>query len=221
MPRKILFWIVLVGVLGASSACQVFGGNPTPTRQISYDGPVTLTIQAGQTMPGTTIAYYGKAPDGRALMDFNGVQALKATADSVNWTGALVLFSLVDLKLRVVAYDETGITLAGTIHLVVQEPNPTPGELPANRIGDFTIPVTYTVERGAFIPGTNVGYVGAKTGGAEFTNLDQFPYRERFDSVVWQGHLRERIALRLDLRVLDFNDDRAILGGAAQVIFEP
>lgn len=220
MQRQVLGGLVLVLLLAAFPACQ-FLATPTPARQISFDGPITITIQAGTTLPGTTMAYNGKAPDGRAIMILNGAQSLKATADSVNWTGALVLFSLVDLKLRVLTYDENNITLAGTIHLVVQEPNPTAGNLPANRLGEFTIPVTYTVNRGAFIPGTNVSYVGAKTGGAEFTNLDQVPYRERFDSVVWQGHLRERIALRLDMRVLDFNDDRAVLGGTAQVIFEP
>lgn len=220
MQRQVLGGLVLVLLLAAFPACQ-FLATPTPARQISFDGPITITIQAGTTLPGTTMAYNGKAPDGRAIMILNGAQSLKATADSVNWTGALVLFSLVDLKLRVLTYDENNITLAGTIHLVVQEPNPTAGNLPVNRLGEFTIPVTYTVNRGAFIPGTNVSYVGAKTGGAEFTNLDQVPYRERFDSVVWQGHLRERIALRLDMRVLDFNDDRAVLGGTAQVIFEP
>lgn len=201
--------------------CQYLpGAAPTPSRQISYDGPVTLTIRAGETLSGTTLAYYGKAPDGRAIMSLNGAQALKATADSVNWTGALVLFSLIDLKLRVVTFDEAGMTLAGTIHLVVQEPTPSAGSLVAKRIAAYTIPVSYTVNRGAMIPGTNVTYVGARTGGAEFTNLDQYPFRERFDSVVWQGHLRDRIALRADLRVLDFNDDRVVLGGTAEIIFE-
>jgi hypothetical protein len=203
------------------SACQFLpGAMPTPSRQISYDGPVTLNIQAGTTLPGTTLAYLGKAPDGRAIMTLNGVQALKATADSVNWTGALVLFSLVDLKLRVITFDDTGMTLVGTIHVVIQEPNPTPGNPSDKRLADFVIPVTYTVARGTVIPGTNVTYVGAQGSGAQFANLDQYPYRERFDSVVWQGHLRDRIALRVDLRVLDFNNDRVVLGGTAQVIFE-
>lgn len=210
-----------VWMLVLLSACQLVpGAEPTPSRQISYDGPVTLTIPIGATLPGTTISYLGKAPDGRAIMTVNGAQSLKATADSLNWAGAFVLFSLVDLKLRVVSYDETGITLAGTIHLVVQEPTPASGNLSGNRIADYVIPATYTVARDNLIPGTNVKYVGAKTGGAEFSNLDQYPYRERFDSVVWQGHLRERIGLRLDMRVLDFNEERAVLGGTAQVIFE-
>lgn len=211
------FCLALAGLWG----CQVLPNvNPTPSRQISYDGPVTLTINAGELLPGTTIAYQGKAPDGRAMLSLNGVQALKATADSVNWTGALILFSLVDLKLRVVTFDDKSLTLAGTIHLVVQEPNPLADNLSPNEIAAYTIPVTYTVDRNTFVPGTNVAYLGARSGGAEFSNLDQFPFRERFDSVVWQGHLRERIALRLDLRVLDFNDDRAVLGGTARVIFE-
>jgi hypothetical protein len=197
------------------------GGTPTPSRQISYDGAVTLSVRAGETLAGTTIAYQGKASDGRAIMSINGLQALKATADSVRWSGALVLFSLVDLNLRVVAYDDTNMTLAGTIRIIVQEPNPVAAEPAPNPMANFTIPLTYTVTRGSIIPGTTVSYVGAATGGAEFANLDQFPFRERFDSVVWQGRLRDRIAVRYDLRVLDFNEERVILGGTANVMFEP
>lgn len=197
------------------------GGTPTPARQITYDGAVTLNVRAGETLAGTTIAYQGKAADGRAIMSINGLQALKATADSVRWSGAPVLFSLVDLNLRVVTYDDSNMTLAGTIRIVVQEPNPTPAQPSPNPIANFIIPLTYTVARYTNIPGTNVSYVGAKTDGAEFANLDQFPFRERFDSVVWEGRLRERIAVRYDLRVLDFNDERVILGGTANVMFEP
>lgn len=218
MPR--IFFAVLALVIGLYGCQALPGAAPTPSRQISYEGPVTLNIKAGQTVPGTTIAYFGKAPDGRAIMSINGVQAVKSTADSVNWTGALVLFSLIDLKLRVVTFDETSMTLAGTIRVVVQEPAPVAGNPSENRAADYLIPVTYTVDRGTIIPGTNVAYGGAAPGGAEFTNLDQYPFRERFDSVVWQGHLRDRIALRLDLRVVDYNADRVVLGGTAQIIFE-
>jgi len=45
----------------------------------------------------------------------NDLQALKSVADSVSWTGALVLFSEVELNLRVLTYDEHSMTLAGTI----------------------------------------------------------------------------------------------------------
>lgn len=218
MPR--VFLVALFLTIGFYGCQNLPGAAPTPPRQISYEGPVTLQLKAGETLPGTTVAYYGKAPDGRAIMGLGGAQALKSTADSVNWTGALVLFSKIDLKLRVVTFDETGMTLAGTIQIIAQEPAPVAGVLTAQRAAEYTIPVSYTVNQGDAIPGTNVQYVGAHANGAEFTNLDQYPYRERFDSVVWQGHLRERIALRLDLRVLDFNAARVILGGTAQIIFE-
>lgn len=217
-----LFLLALVLALIGCGNLPIIGGGglPTPSRQITYDGAVTLNVKAGETLPGTTIVYQGKAPDGRAIMSINGLQALKATADSVRWSGALVLFSLVDLNLRVVTYDESGLTLVGTIHIVVQEPNPVPAQPASNPLASFTIPLSYTVSRSAMVPGTTVSYVGAKEAGAEFANLDQFPFRERFDSVVWEGRLRDRIAVRYDLRVLDFNDERVILGGTANVIFE-
>jgi hypothetical protein len=212
-------WLLLL----ALTACgNFFGGAPPPTttRQIIYDGAVTLNIKAGEALTGTNLLYQGKAPDGRAIMSINGLQALKSTADSVKWTGALILFSAVDLNLRVVSYDESSINLAGTVHIVVQEPNPTAADPSATLLGSFTFPITYTVSRNATIPGTTIAYVGAKTGSAEFSNLDQIPYRERFDSVIWQGRLRERIAVRLDLRVLDFNEERVVLGGTARIMFE-
>lgn len=222
-PSRLALFLVLAALFVCVAACDklpIVNPPPTPARQISFDGPVTLNVRAGETLVGTTIVYQGKASDGRAIMSINGLQALKATADSVKWSGALVLFSLVDLDLRVVTFDESSMTLAGTIHIVVQEPNPVAGDASKNQIASFLVPLTYTVSRNSNIPGTTVGYLGAGTGGAEFSNLDQFPFRERFDSVVWQGHLRDRIAVRYDLRVVDFNADRVILGGTATLIFE-
>lgn len=217
----LVFLLMLFVSLNACSEIPIVGGAPTPARQISFEGPVTLTVRAGEALAGTTIAYQGKASDGRAIMTINGLQSLKSTADSVKWSGALVLFSLVDLNLRVAAFDETGMTLAGTIRIIVQDPTPTPAAPSPNPLASFTIPLTYTVARNTNIPGSTVAFVGAKEQGAEFSNLDQIPFRERFDSVVWQGRLRERIAIRYELRVLDFNNDRAILGGTANVMFEP
>src|SRR5436190_17702978 len=99
--RGTWFYVLLVGIFFSLTACDslpIIGGGavPTPSRQIEFDGPVTLGVHAGQTLVGTSIAYQGRATDGRAIMSINGQQALKATADSVRWTGALVLFSLVD-----------------------------------------------------------------------------------------------------------------------------
>lgn len=216
----VILWFALAGCDRLPASVPLLPSAPTPARQITYDGAITLTVKVGETSPGTGIAYLGKAPDGRAVMTIDGLQALKSTADSVKWTGAVVLFSLIDLNLRVIVYDDAGMTLAGTIHIVVQDPNPTPADPSSNQIASFLIPVTYTISRGQSIPGTTVIYDGTKPSGAEFTNLDQFPFRDRFDSVVWQGRLRDRISVRQDLRVIDFNDDRVILGGTVRVIFE-
>lgn len=217
------FFLTIVFVLegcGAVPIPFVGGGAPTPSRQISYDGLITLTGKTGENVAGTAIRYDGKAPDGRAIVNIGGLQGLKSTADSVNWSGALVLFSKVDLNLRVLTYDANGITLAGTIHVIVQEPQPTAGNISTNQIASFVIPSTMTVNRNTTIPGTTVSYVGAQTQGAEFANLDQLPFRDRGDSVVWTGHLRDRIGIRVELRVIDFNADRVILGGTVTVIFE-
>ncbi len=219
--RPVFLLSLLAGWL-ALTACSpaLINPAPTPVRQIAYDGAVTLNVKAGETLAGTGITYQGKASDGRAILTINGLQALKSTADSVKWSGAVVLFSLIDLNLRILTYDESGMTLAGTIHIVVQEPNPTAADPSPNQTASFLIPATFVVGRGETLPGTTVGYVGASSNGAEFSNLDQIPFRDRFDSVVWQGRLRERIAVRLDLRVIDFNNDSVILGGTVRIIFE-
>lgn len=217
---SLLAFIFLLLLPACTSLPFIGGGTPTPARQISYDGAITLSAKINQPLAGTSIIYQGKAPDGRAVLNIDGLQALKSIADSVNWKGALVLFSAVELNLRVVSFDESGITLAGTVHAIIQEPSPAAGDISKNQIASFTIPTTLTVNTGTNIPGTTVGYVGAQTGGAQFSNLDQIPFRERFDSVIWTGHLRDRIGLRIDMRVLDFNNDRVILGGTATVVFE-
>lgn len=223
MPNRILVLILLVAFTltacgGVSGPSTGGGGIPTLT-QLSYDGAVTLVVRAGSNVPGTNISYQGRAPDGRAILNIGGLQSLKSTFDSLNWSGPLASAS-VDLNLRVLTYDDSNLTLGGTVHLGISQINPQPGNPSTNPVANYLIPVTYTVQRGTAIPGTIVQYVGSRTEGAEFLNLDQYPYRQRLDSVVWQGYLRDKVALRLDLRLLNFGDDSALLGGTAKVMFE-
>lgn len=222
MHLRSLFPLILLWPLVACGS--VIGGDnappPSGAQRLVYDGAITLSIRSGSTLPGTTIAYQGRAPDGRAILTLSGLQALKSTADSVTWSGSVLPKTTVTLNLRVLTYDDAAVNLGGTIHLEILDPNPQPGEPSPNLITGYSIPVTYNVPRAATIPGSVVIYMGEKPEGAEFANLDQYPYRQRFDSVVWQGRVRDKIALRLDLRVLNYNADAVLLGGIAKVMFE-
>jgi hypothetical protein len=198
------------------------GGSSSQTSsRLVYDGVTWLEIRSGETLAGTTVAYQGKSPDGRALVLINGLQAIKTTGDSVNWSGSLASNSSVELGLRVITFDESVMRLFGSVHIEVLEPQPQPADPAPALLADYTLPVTYNVPRGKAIPGSVVIYQGENALGAEFANLDQYAYRQQFDSVVWQGRLRDRIALRLDLRVISYSAEGVNVGGTARIMFEP
>jgi hypothetical protein len=224
MMQRLLLVLVVVSasILAACAGLPCFGSGDTSTspNQIAYDGAILLTVKNGQTFPGTTIGYQGKTLDGRALVTIAGQQAPKSTADSVNFTGSPIAGTLLTLNTRVGNYDSNAVNLFGTVHLVVDNAAPQMGAFGPDTITGFGIPVQYSVNRGQTIPGSTVQFVGKTDQGAQFSNVEGFPYRQQLDSIVWSGHLRDKVALRLDLRLLNYSEDSATLGGTAQVQFE-
>lgn len=219
--------VAIFAVLSALTlvACGGFpplpsGDTPGSTNQLSYDGAIALTIKNGQTFPGTTIGYQGKTPDGRALMTIMGQAAPKSTADSVSFLGAPIPGTVLNLNTRVGTYDNNAVNLLGTIHVAVDNPAPQAGTVLGNTITAFGIPVQYSVDKGKAIPGSTIQFVGKTDLGAQFTNVEGYPYRQQLDSVIWNGHLRDKVGLRLDLRLLSYSEDSALLVGTAQVQFE-
>jgi hypothetical protein len=223
VPRSFLFLLSLL-----LTACAGQLGGPvtiidtpqTIQQDLVYDGAITLAIKNGQTLPGTNIAYNGRTPDGRANLSVAGLPAPKSSADSVNFVGSPAPGAVVNLNTRVTTYDSAQVNLFGTIHVVISNPQPQPGAAAAQTVTAYAIPVNYNVTGGERVPGSLIEYKGKSDQGAEFTNVGGFPFRQQFDSVVWDGRLREKIALRLDLRVLNFSDDAATLVGTAKLIFE-
>ncbi len=224
MRPAIVFLALLLTLLGLS-ACSLdslpfVGTTPIPPNQVTYDGAIALSIKNGQTLAGTNLAYQGKSVDGRALLLIGNEQAAKSTADSVNYTGEPVPGSLVKLNLRVGMYDQNTVNLVGTVHIEIKDIQPTAGDPAPESLAAFGIPVQYTVAKSQNIPGTTVQYLGQSRDGAQFSNLGQFPYRQQFDSVVWSGRLRDKVSVKLDLRLITFSEDSATLLGTAQVLFE-
>jgi hypothetical protein len=224
MNRLLFFALTMFEllILAGCGGLPFFGSGNTPTssNQISYDGAIAFTIKNGQTFPGTTLGYQGKTPDGRALVTIAGLQAPKSTADSVNFVGAPIAGTLLSLNTRVGTYDNNAVNLLGTIHLVVDDPVPQAGTFGTDSITAFGIPVQYSVNKGDPIPGSTIQFLGKADQGAQFNNVGGYPYRQQLDSVVWNGHLRSMVALRLDLRLISYSEDSATLVGTAQVRFE-
>jgi hypothetical protein len=221
--QRLLFVVLFsASILAACAGLPGIGSGDSSTspNQIAYDGAILLTVKNGQTFPGTTIGYQGKTPDGRALVTLDGQQAPKSMADSVSFTGSPIAGTLLTLDTRVGTYDSNAVNLFGKVHLVVDNPAPSMGTFGPDTITGFGIPVQYTVNRGQAIPGSTIQFVGKADQGAQFSNVEGFPYRQQFDSIVWSGHLRDKVALRLDLRLLSYSEDSATVGGTAQVRFE-
>ncbi|MGE5140779.1 MAG: hypothetical protein ACM3JD_15035, partial [Rudaea sp.] len=56
--------------------------------------------------------------------------------------------------------------------------------------------------------------------GAWFSSIGEYPYRQQFDSVVWSGHIRDKLALKTDLRIVAISQENVSLFGTAQIRFE-
>ncbi len=215
----IFFAVVLAGCSGELIPTASVG-TPTVANSLTYDGSITLSIKNGQTLAGTNLGYQGMSADGRALLLIGKQQAAKSTLDSANYSGSPVLGTQMVLNMRVGTYDQNSVNLIGAVHLEIQDTHPQASDPAPDSITAFSIPVQYTVNKGSTIPGTTSQYLGQTTQGAEFSNLGEFPYRQALDSVVWSGHLRDKVFVRLDLRLLTFSETSATLIGPAQVRFE-
>ncbi len=216
-------WFAVLLLAGCAGDLLPGGGGSVPTttpNQIVYDGALSISIKNGQILAGTNIGYQGKSTDGRALLLIGGEQAPKSTADSVNFVGSPVPGTQLKLNTRVGTFDNSGVNLVGTVHILVLDPQLQSGDLGPDAITAFGIPVQYSVNKGDRVPGTTVQFLGQTPDGAQFSGAGQYPYRQQFDSVVWTGHLRDKVGVRLDLRLLNSSDDSATLVGTAQVRFE-
>lgn len=215
---------VFVGLISLLACFPVTGGvtgsQTTSARQITFSGPITVRILSGDSFPGTNIKYMGKTNDDRANVTIGGLAAPKKSGDSLNWSGAPLPFSLVNLQTRVVSFDDSSLVLVGKVDIIVQTPQPTPGQGESDYIMEFTLPATFNLGRSQTVQGTTLAYVGKKTEGAQFSGIDGYPYRQSLDSIIWTGHLREKIFVKADLRVAFYNDTSANLVGTMVIRFE-
>lgn len=173
--------------------------------QLTYRLPTTLTIAVGQTLPGTDIRYQRMSDKGAHVL-IKGQEAIKRQGDSLDWRGQPLPGVDVDLQLRILWYNEQELRVVGTAKVVIKGVQPRPAVITTSAPMHYTGPVFYSLARGAVLPGSTLTY-GAKTEeGVKLGGIEGYPFRQVGDSISWEGVLREDVYLRLDLRVLQFDE---------------
>lgn len=77
------------------------------------------SIRKGDRVPGTTLVYRGKTDEG-AEFEGTGDYPYRRLGDSVTWQGQIVPGVYLDTTLRVGAYTDDVVTLAGLATIIVQ-----------------------------------------------------------------------------------------------------
>ena len=217
--RSLEVFVVLGLLLVGMVSCDLDSGKGP--LELTYTAPVEIGIGAGENLPGTSIRYVGQSEKGAGVL-IAGQHAFKQKGDSLDWKGDPVEGASVDLSMRIVWFTEDTLHLLGTGKVVVRQPNPQPAFIQTDWPLKFTnAPVTYGVARNEYIPGTAVEYLGKEEEGAHLGGIDGYPYRKGADSILWDGKLREKVYLRLNVRVLYIGENSLRVGGTATIWIVP
>jgi hypothetical protein len=94
-------------------------GSVPAAGQYTYKVASGYTVRKGERVPGTTLVYQGKTDEGA---QFGGTSdyPYRRVGDSVTWQGQLTSGVYLDTTLRVVAYTDEMVTLAGLATIIVQ-----------------------------------------------------------------------------------------------------
>jgi hypothetical protein len=119
-------------------------------------------------------------------------------------------------------FTEEKLYVGGTAEMIVRDPVPVVASAPTEAPMKYSnAPVTYHVSKGSFIPGTLVKYVAQVEEGIELEGVEGYPYRKFGDSIVWEGKLREKVFLQLNVRVLLITESSITVAGTATVFLTP
>ena len=209
--------LALCALLCVLAGCQT----QTSGGALVYKGPVEFAVERGEKVPGTDLPLVSIA-DKTAEFTIDGQRALKKAGDSLDWKGTTGKGAQLDLGLRVLLVSEQSVHLGGTAEITIESPQPQAQAISGDAGTKFGMPVTYGVDLGKTIPGTLISYQGKdEEKGAKFGGISDYAYRKMGDSLVWEGKLRDNVKLKLDLRVLFFNESSVRLGGTATLWIEP
>jgi len=219
---RLLLPLALLAVL-VFSACSGLGG--VDEGQLRYSAPTEKKIEIGGFLPGTGIAYVGPTEERGAEMRIDGQTAFKKVADSVTWSGSPLPGVQLDINQRVLFYNDDQMRLGGQVTILVDEVNPQPLLGPARSDIIFAIPVTYNIKVGETVPGTTLRLerIDAERG-AEFSgwSVEQIPFKKSGDSIIWDGSLRQGVAVTFkEMRVAFIGDTNVRLAGIVEVALLP
>jgi hypothetical protein len=179
---------------------------------LTYHLPTGFSVKVGEALPATNIQFVSQDDTGVHLL-IDGQEALKRKGDSLDWDGEPVPGVTTKLRLRIVWYTAEELYLAGTGAVTVADVQPAEAEVAEDAAIKYTGAVTYSVRQGERVPGSLVTYEGATDSGAQFSGAGDYPYRKAGDSVYWEGRLRDGVSIRLDLRLVEYSENRATLAG--------
>jgi hypothetical protein len=215
MKVLVVLGLLLVGV----ASCDL--DSEEGPAELTYTAPIEIGVKAGENLPGTSIRYVGQSEKGAEVL-IAGQHAFKQKGDSLDWKGDPVEGVSVDLSLRILWFTEETLHLLGTGKVVVRQPDPQPALIQADGSLEFSnAPVTYGVARNEYIPGTTIEYLGKEEEGAYLGGIDGYPYRKGADSILWEGKLREKVYLRLNVRALYIGENSLRVGGTASIWIVP
>lgn len=218
--KKVAMSLVVLGLLlSFLPACQRKSiGGPL---ELLYTAPFEAGIEKGSDLLGAGIHYVGLSDKGAEIL-IDDQSAFKQKGDSLDWKGSPVEDVDLDLTLRVLWFTEETLYVGGTAKAIVQDPTPELASIPAEVPVKYSnAPVTYRVEKGDYIPGTLVKYVSKQEEGIEVSGVEGYPYRKFGDSIVWEGKLREKVLLQLNVRVIFIAEDFISVAGTATLLIAP
>jgi hypothetical protein len=106
-------------VVIANVQAQAVSPSSLPKDALTFKGVVNYNVPQGKTIPGTTITYDGRTPDGAKLGGIEGY-AFRKEADSIAWFGKLSDKCFLQLDLRLVIYTDSAMQVTGTATLYLK-----------------------------------------------------------------------------------------------------
>ena len=219
MPKKATILIVLGLLLSFLPNCQ--RKPPGGPLELLYTAPFETGIKKGSHLPGTGIRYVGLSDKGAEML-IDDQTAFKQKGDSLDWKGSPVEDVDLDLSLRVPWFNEETLYVGGAAKVTVRDPAPEVTDIPTGvPITYSNAPVTYRVKKDDYMPGSLVKYVSKREEGIELSGVEGYPYRKIGDSIVWEGKLKEKVFLQLNVRVIFIAEDFINVAGTATLSLTP
>lgn len=187
-----------------------------PPGAVRFSGPIERRINVGERIPGTDITLTAGG-EGEATFQIAGMNSVRRVGDSLDYDGDWMGLpgAPYNARLRLYFIGNDHVRIAGVHQFTIPSIQPVQG---ATTPGVFTMRFPYTdgveVGGGAF-DGTTYGYAGSTERGAQITGLaaDVYPYLKTGDSLRWIGALRPDIGAEFDLRVINYGENSARVGG--------